>query len=404
MARSGSVIFLLAALLLSPPAQARQTVLLVSIDGFRADYLDRGDTPALAALAKQGVRAAMRPAFPSVTFPNHYTLVTGLYPDHHGIVDNTMDDPSLAHSHFTLSDHEAVADPAWWQEGTPIWVTLQRQGGHAATLFWPGSEAEIHGIRPDRWLPYDQKMPDAERVARLLSWLDGPAATRPDFLTLYFDRVDSAGHHAGPDSPALDQALADIDGAVAQLIAGLKQRGLFDKMDLVIVADHGMTALAPERTIYIDDYVSPDSVHIVSGGAMMGLNPVAAQEAPIEQALLSPKEHMTCRKKQDMPERFHYGANPRVPAILCLAESGWLVTSHADAAKKKEPYRGTHGYDNALPEMAALFIAFGPDFRRHEVHAPFDNVDVYPLLAKLLGMTPEPNDGKLSDVRDMLIR
>ena len=404
MARSGRVIFLFfAALFFSPLAEARQTVLLVSIDGFRADYLDRGLTPTLSALAAGGVRASMRPSFPSLTFPNHYTLVTGLYPDHHGIVDNTMDDKHLARSHFTLSDHEAVTDPAWWNEGVPLWVTLQRQGGHAATLFWPGSEAEIRGVRPDHWLTYDQRMADADRVGQLLTWLDAPVAERPAFLTLYFDEVDTAGHHDGPDSEGVDRALAAVDGAIAQLIEGLKQRGLAETTDLIIVADHGMAALAPERTIYIDDYIAPDSVHIVTSGAMMGIDPPTGAKVVVEQALLSPKKHMICRRRQDMPERFHYGSNPRVPSILCLAESGWIVTSHAQSAKMRAPYRGSHGFDNQLPEMAALFIARGPDFRQGLVHAPFDNVDVYPLMAKLLGMTPEANDGKLSDVADMLI-
>lgn len=403
MARSGGVILLLVSLFFSPFADARQTVLLVSIDGFRADYLDRGLTPTLSALAADGVRAAMRPSFPSLTFPNHYTLVTGLYPDHHGIVDNNMADPSLAHSVFSPSDHDAATDPAWWNEGVPLWVTVRRQGGHAATLFWPGSEVENHGIRPDRWLPYDQKMPDADRVDRLLSWLDAPAAERPDFLTLYFDKVDTAGHHQGPDSAGLNEALAIVDGAVARLIEGLKQRGLTDQVDLIVVADHGMMDLSPDRVIHIDDYIAADSARIVSWGAMMGIDLPVGGRTVIGKALLSPKSHMTCRRKQDMPARFHYGANPRVPDILCLADGGWYVTTRAEAAKKKEPYLATHGYDNQLPEMAALFIARGPDFKRGEVHAPFGNVDVYPLMARLLGVTPEANDGNFSDVADMLV-
>lgn len=405
MARFGGVAVLLAALFIGPLADARQTVLLVSIDGFRADYLDRGLTPTLSALARDGVRAAIRPSFPSITFPNHYTLVTGLYPDHHGIVDNNMFDPRLAHSRFSLSDPQAAVDPAWWSEGTPLWVTVQRQGGHAATLFWPGSEVEIGGVRPDHWLPYNKQMPDAERVAKLLSWLDLPAAERPDFLTLYFDRVDTAGHHDGTGSAPLNEALTLVDGAIAQLVEGLKQRGLADQVDLFIVADHGMADLSPDRVIYIDDFIAPDSVRIVSGGALMGIDPHPGASKVVEQALLSPKAHMTCHRKQDMPERFHYGANPRVPDILCLAESGWLITSRAEAekAKQREPYRATHGFDNQLPEMAALFIAHGPDFKRGIVHAGFGNVDIYPLMAKLLGITPEPNDGTLSDVADMLI-
>jgi len=402
MARIGSVIFGLFALLFSVSAAARQTVLLVSIDGFRADYLARGVTPTLSALAAGGVQAAMRPSFPSLTFPNHYTLVTGLYPDHHGIVDNTMDDPSLAHPHFTLSDPAANHDPAWWEEATPLWVSVQRQGGHAATLFWPGSETEIHGARPDHWLPYDKGMADSDRVGQVLTWLDAPEAERPSFLTLYFDKVDTAGHHEGPDSTGVNQALGEVDGAIGQLLDGLKQRGLGGKIDLIIVADHGMAALSPDRTIFIDDIVPPGEIHIVTEGAMMGLVPAAGAESQVDKALFAAQKHMVCRNKQDMPERLHYGANPRVPPILCLAEAGWVITTHEAAAKRKSPYLGTHGYDNQAPDMAALFIGNGPDFRAGVKHAGFDNVDVYPLMAKLLGVTPEANDGKLADVADML--
>jgi len=404
VARFGGLIFGLFALFLAASAEARQTVLLVSIDGFRADYLSRGLTPNLAALAAEGVNAPMRPAFPSLTFPNHYTLVTGLYPDHHGIVENTMSDPSLAHPHFTLSDHDANWDRAWWDEATPLWVTVQRQGGHAATMFWPGSEVDIQGVRPDHWLPYDQGMADSDRVGQVLAWLDLPAAERPSFVTLYFDKVDSAGHHQGPDSAGLNQALGQIDAAIGLLVQGLKQRGIEDKVDLIVVADHGMAALAPERTIYIDDIVSPADIQIVSSSAMMSLSAAPGAEARVEKALFAPQKHMVCRKKQDMPARFHYGTNPRIPPILCLADVGWVITTHDFAAHRHGSNVGTHGFDNQAPEMAALFIARGPDFRPGLKHAPFDNVDVYPLMAKLLGVAPEKNDGNLADVQDMLSR
>lgn len=401
MARLGSVIFGLVAFLLCAAADARQTVLLVSIDGFRPDYLDRGLTPNLSALAAGGVRAAMRPSFPSLTFPNHYTLVTGLYPDHHGIVDNKMDDPTLAQPHFTYSDHEANTNRAWWDEATPLWVSVQRQGGHAATLFWPGSEADIQGVRPDHYLPYNKGMAESDRVGQVLAWLDLPPAERPVFLTLYFDRVDTAGHHQ--EQPGIDQALGQVDEAIGQLLAGLRQRGLDHQIDLIVVADHGMAPLPPGQVIYIDELVRSDQAKLVTGGAMMGLAPASGAEAAVEQALLVQHPHMTCRKKQDMPQRLHYGSNPRIPPILCLAEPGWTITTH-DYADSHKPDLGTHGYDNQAPEMAALFIANGPDFRQGVTHQTFDNVDVYPLMAKLLGVAPEPNDGKLSDVEDILRR
>jgi predicted AlkP superfamily pyrophosphatase or phosphodiesterase len=198
------VLPLLAALAAHAPAQAepppaRAPLILISIDGFRADYFDRGVTPTLAALAADGVRAqALKPAFPTLTFPNHYTLVTGLYPDHHGIVHNTMQDPVLGR--ISLKDNVAASDERWWAQGEPIWVTAQNQGLRAATMFWPGSEARIHGRRPDYWQPFDADLPFAQRVDTVLAWLELPPDRRPAFVTLYFGQVDHAGHDHGPDS------------------------------------------------------------------------------------------------------------------------------------------------------------------------------------------------------------
>jgi len=212
----------------APAAEEENLVVLVSIDGFRPDYLDRGLTPTLASLAETGVRSALRPAFPTVTFPNHYSLVTGLTPDHHGIVGNSMIDESLAnpeHRHFRLSDAEAVDDPAWWEQGTPIWVTLHNNGRHSGVLFWPGSAGAISGVRPDHWLKWNAKMSYAARVDTALEWLDQPQ--RPQFLALYFDHVDEEGHHWGPNSAQVDAAVAEADAAIARLLAGLQRRTIF---------------------------------------------------------------------------------------------------------------------------------------------------------------------------------
>ena len=194
----------------TPPGPAKPApLLLVSIDGYRADYLQRGLSPALAALARDGVRTSMQPSFPSLTFPNHYTLVTGLRPDHHGIVNNTMYDIQLGK--FSLGNRKAVSDGRWWAQGTPLWETAERNGLRTATMFWPGSEADIHGRHPDYWKPYDGAVTPTQRVDQVLAWLDLPPGQRPTFLTLYFDAVDHAGHGHGPDSPQVDQALRETD-------------------------------------------------------------------------------------------------------------------------------------------------------------------------------------------------
>lgn len=382
-------------------APLRDPVILVSIDGFRADYLDRGLTPTLAALAADGVRAdAMKPSFPTLTFPNHYTLVTGLTPDHHGIVNNRMVDP-VSGKTFVYKDADSIADPAWWG-GEPLWVSVEKQGRHAATMFWPGSDVAIDGVRPSLWRHFDGKLTPDQRVDQLLRWTDLPADARPSFYTLYLEQVDHAGHDDGPDSPEVNAAMREIDASLARLVDGLKARGLFDRTNVVIVSDHGMTSTAPERQIYLDDLVNLDEAGFVTGGILAGMNPKPADAATIERTILAPHDHMRCWRKSDVPARLHYGTNARVPALLCLADDGWIVTTHDDAAKRKHFSLGEHGYDNDDPKMQAMFIAHGPAFKEGLRVPEFDNVDVYPLLAHLLVIPPRPNDGNFDDVRAML--
>lgn len=388
------------------PAQPRTPLLLISIDGFRADYLQRGFTPTLAALAQEGVRAeAMQPSFPSLTFPNHYTIVTGLRPDHHGLVNNTMQDPELGG--FSLSNRKAAGDGRWWAEGTPIWETAGRQGLKTATMFWPGSEAQIHGYRPDRWLPYDGSVTPEQRVDQVLSWLDAPAADRPAFLTLYFDDVDHAGHGYGPDSRQVNEAIAKVDGALARLVEGLKKRGLYERINLIVVSDHGMAGVPPTHNVTVDKLIPLDSVQVVSLGVLAGFNPKDGHDfASIEAKLEKPQKHMQCWDKTRIPARFVYGSNPRVPQLVCLADVGWRITTTEYQARKLrsggKPSLGEHGYDNTAPAMQALFLAHGPAFRQGETLPPISNVDVYPLMTHLLGVTPMKNDGNYDAIKGAL--
>lgn len=378
----------------APERSARAPLILISIDGFRADYLDRGVTPTLRRLADEGVRARwLTPSFPSKTFPNHYTIVTGLIPDHHGIVENTMVDPVLGQ--FTLKNRAAVGDGRWWG-GEPLWVTAQRQGLRSATLFWPGSEAAIGGVRPADWRKFDAAMSLHARVDQVLAWLDRDDAARPDFITLYFEGADSAGHDFGPDSPQVDAALARIDAALARLIDGLRRRDLDRRANLVIVSDHGMAALAPERTLVLEDLVDPSLIEIVSLSEVSLFAPRLGRAAEAEAALLGRREGIECHRKSEIPAEWQYGSHPRVPAIVCRLDEGWRITRReafnpwrAVAALK----RGAHGYDPKSESMRALFVAHGPAFRRALVVEPFQNVHVYPLLARALGIDPAPNDG-----------
>jgi predicted AlkP superfamily pyrophosphatase or phosphodiesterase len=367
-------------------------VILVSLDGFRPDYLERGVTPNLNALAANGARAsAMLPSFPSVTFPNHYTLVTGLRPDHHGIVDNTMYDTAIPEVRFSLGNSAAITDRRWWDQAEPVWVTAERRGIRSGTMFWPGSEAAIQGVRPTEVRRFDGKLPAAGRVDVLLSWLDRPASERLGFLTLYFDDVDHAGHDFGPGAAQTLEAVASVDLAIARLLEGLKRRRI--AANIVIVSDHGMAQVSRERVIRVDRLLPEDSYRMVTGGPTAGLDAQPGQDAAVAAALLQPRAHMQCWRKADIPVRLAYGRNPRVPAFFCLAEPGWLLAfSDKDVERIKN---GAHGYDNAAPDMRATFIAAGPAFKPGVLLPAFDNVDVYPLLMRLLGLEALRSDGDI---------
>ncbi len=397
---------LLLAACAAPPQKPLQPVysplILISFDGYRADYISRGLSPNLAALAADGVRAqAMRSAFPTLTFPNHYTIVTGLYPDHHGIVNNRFIDP-VSGKKFVYNDRRTTDDPAWWG-GEPLWVSVEKQGEHAATMFWPGSDVDIDGVRPEHWLPFNGKMAPDARVDQALAWLDLPAGQRPDFLTLYFEQVDHAGHAAGPDSAQVDAALREVDAALGRLIAGLKQRGIFHSANIVIVSDHGMTATSENRIVVLDKVVNMQDVNLVNAGILAGLAPKPGHETEVDHALLTSHAHMRCWKKSEVPARLHYGTNARIPPLLCLADDGWLIDTQAYLNRPNRHISlGEHGYDNADPKMAALFVAHGPAFKSGLVVPEFDNVDLYPLLTRLLGIRPRPNDGSIGPVAAML--
>ena len=378
-------------------------LILVSLDGYRADYMERGLSPNLAALARDGVRAqALRPAFPTLTFPNHYSIVTGLYPDHHGIVNNRMVDPASG-KRFVYSDRKTTSDPMWWG-GEPLWVGAERQGKHAATMFWPGSDVEIDGVRPEHWLPFDGKMTPDRRVDQALAWLDLPPGRRPDFLTLYFEPVDHESHEAGPDSKATDEALRVVDAALGRLLDGLRARGLADSANVVVLSDHGGTSSGPDRVVVLDRVVDVHALDIVNSGVLAGFAAKAGHEAEVERALLQPHDHMRCWRKTDVPARLHYGTNPRIPPLLCLADDGWLIfTQQFMDSPKRKISLGEHGYDNDDPKMRALFVAHGPAFKRGLVVPEFDSVDVYPLLAHVLGIKARANDAHYADVRSMLV-
>ena len=368
-------------------------LVLVSLDGFRPDYLDRGITPNLSKLAAAGVRGEMRPSFPSKTFPNHYTLVTGLRPDRHGIVDNTFEDPQIPGVRFSMSNRTAVADPRWWAGGTPIWVTAERAGLTTAPVFWPGSESTFAGVRPTYWTPFSKALSAEGRADLTLAYLDQPV--RPAFAAMYLEDVDTAGHDHGPTSPEVNAAIARVDAAVGRLVDGLSKRGI--SANLVIVADHGMAPTSPERVIILDDLVSLEAIRTTGLGAFLAGAAAPGRKAEVEAALLKPHRHMECWRKGEIPARHRYGQHRRVQPLFCLPETGWEITTR-QWFEKDPPGGGNHGFDPASAEMRAVFVGAGPAFRTGARPPVFDNVDVYPLMARLLGVRPEANDGDLDEL------
>ncbi len=383
-------------------------LILISIDGFRWDYLQKYPAPVLRRLAAEGVHARrLIPSFPSKTFPNHYTLVTGLYPEHHGIVGNTFFDPESRET-FAVNKPETTRAAHWWSGGEPVWITAEKQGLRTACYFWPGSDAEIQGRRPSFFLPYDIERSSAARVDGLLAWLDLPPGQRPRFCTLYLDEVDRAGHAHGPEAPETAGAVRQVDDAMARLVAGLEARGLRDKTDLVIVSDHGMAAAGPDRVVFIEDLMDASAVEVEATGPVGGVRPKSGEAAALVASIRAKHPaHVQVYLREEVPEQLHYRASNRIPAVVLIADEHWNIESKAGLPWPMRTLtynRGTHGWDPAVADMGALFIAHGPSFKEAHEFAEVENIQVYNLLCAALGLRPAPNDGDDRLVREALRR
>jgi predicted AlkP superfamily pyrophosphatase or phosphodiesterase len=376
-------------------AGPRSTVLLISLDGWRWDYHTRSPVTNLRSLMARGVSAeGLIPSFPTKTFPNHYTLVTGLYPGHHGVIANAMRDPRTGRL-FTMGSRE-VRSPIWWG-GQPIWTSVQRAGGRAGAMFWPGSEAPIEGVRPSYWVPYEHEMPNDARVDRVLGWLDLPATDRPSFLTLYFSDVDGAGHSFGPSSPELTRALERVDAALGRLLRGLERRGLTDSINIIVTADHGMAETSRQRVVFIDEILAPGDGEIVDLNPTLGLWPRPGGEESVYRKLVAAHPRLTVYRRANTPQHWQYRDHERIPPIVGVADEGWSVMRRASVtdlfARSIRRVGGNHGYDPHVKSMRGLFVAAGPAFRTNVVVPAFENVHIYGLMCRVLGIEAAANDG-----------
>lgn len=385
-------------------ARVARHVVLISLDGFRADYMNRPVAARLRAIAARGVRAErMIPVFPSKTFPNHYSIVTGLTPESHGIVANVMRDSVLGR--FTTSDTIAQSESRWWG-GEPIWVTAERQGIRAGSVSWPGSEAVIKGVRPTWWQRYWHDEPAQSKIDKVLRLLALPRDSAPGLITLYFHDVDTDGHAYGPDAPETDSAIARVDRAVGAVEDGIARLGLTASTTLIIVADHGMTPVSGDRQIVLDDYIDVATLDVIDWTPVGAVAPRDGNVERVYAALHGKHPHLQVYRKAEVPARWHFNNHARITPIVLVADEGWSITSRDFLRRRAERgvtrWGATHGYDPELPSMGAVFIAAGPGIAQGRVVAPFRNVHVYSLMAHLLGLTPATTDGSLDSIRAVL--
>lgn len=382
----------------SASAQSRHYVVLVSLDGFRWDYARRENAAHLLALGKQGVWApeGMLPSYPSLTFPNHYTLVTGLYPEHHGLVANSFFDPARG-ARYSMSNPQAVTDGSWYG-GVPLWTLAESQGMRAAVLLWPGSEAEIAGFQPSYYARYDgktERTPESQqaRIDDVAALLRLPAAERPHFIAIYFSEPDHEGHEFGPDARETRAAELKMDGLIGKLKTALDASGL--PIDLVVVSDHGMVKSE-------GDWIDLDQFADLSGFETVGDLLYGKTEADctrVYEQLKKASAQFVVYRRKNVPSDLHYNGNPREGDPVVVATGPYAIRAHGSQAGQTAhpPTAGMHGFDpRLLPEMKASFFAAGPDLAAGKTVAPFDNVNLYPWIAHLLGLHPPKSDGSLN--------
>ena len=370
-------------------------VLLVSFDGFRWDYQDLYETPNFDQLEQKGVKARyMIPSFPTKSFPNHYTLATGLYPDHHGIINNSFYAPDLDRI-YRIGDVSMVTNPASYF-GEPIWVTAEKQGIKTASCFWVGSEAPIRGRFPTYWLAYDESVPYTDRVDQVIAWLNLPLDQRPGLLFLYFDEPDGTAHCYGPVHKETGEVVHYLDSVLGYLRSGIAALDHGEQVNLIVLSDHGMGPTSPDKYVNLREHIKEQWTSSIIGGNPVYLIEPAEGCADSITGALDPLEGVVAWQKEDIPQRLHYGNSTRFPGILVIADSLWSIGMSPEPSSYSG---GAHGYDNAFSAMNTIFYAEGPAFREKHVSAPFSNVEVYGIIAEILDLDPAPTDGNLDHVR-----
>ncbi len=395
MVRRAVSLLLLSIVLVRPGyANNKPYVILISFDGFRWDYLHRGLTPNLERMQRNGVTAlSLQPVFPTKTFPNHLAIVTGMYPENHGIIFNRFRDPFSGKT-YSLGDASAVRDPRWYL-GEAFWETAERQGIVCASYFWPGSEMRPDYRHPTYFEEYEHNRPYEIRVDGVLKWLQLPVAERPHFITLYFDAVDSKAHRYGTRAAETDSAIARVDRMLGLLIAGLEKLGMLNQVNLIAVSDHGMMDTSPQRVIYLDRILGDTPCEFQQRGPVMMVQPKPGYRDEALRKLRAAEKHFRAFTREEVPAYWHFSNHPFISEIVVVAEPGWLLQLSGEKVRG----RATHGWDNHTIDMHGIFVAMGPNFKTGYRTGTLRNIDIYPLLCKIMGIKPRQNiDGKLERI------
>lgn len=375
-------------------------VLLISFDGFMNEYLERNNTPNFDRFIENGVKAEyLVPVFPTKTFPNHYTIVTGLYAENHGIIANSFPDSRLD-ARFSYGPINSPNDERWWG-GEPIWITAEKQGLTSATFFWPGSEASIDGVQSTKWVQYDGAVPDKVRIDSVMTWMDPAGFVQADFGSLYFSFVDGIGHDFGPNSTQVDEATMRADSLLGYLFEKIDEHNLSYKLNVIITSDHGMAELSTGRVIFLDDIINLDDVEMIDWTPVGLIQPDEGSKMKVYSALKENENNYRVYLKDELPEHYYFSDHYRIPEIIMIADVGYTITTRS-FFEETENMGGTHGFDHEAPEMRTIFIANGPDFKDGEVVKPFQNIHIYELMCNILGLDPAENDGNLEEVNNLL--
>lgn len=384
-------------------AQNQPYVILISFDGFRWDYISRGITPNLEKLANEGVKAlSLRPTFPSKTFPNHLSVITGMTPENHGIISNDFEDP-FTKDYYRIGSAQAVENPKWYI-GEMFWETANRNGIKTASYFWPGSELNIEARRPTYYEKYEHEKPYGERIEGIIEWLKLPYAQRPRFITLYFDATDTYGHDYGPNSYETNNSIKTLDSLVGVLNCKLETIGLIDSVNIIILSDHGMTEISKERIINIEEILNDCKVRFHGIGPVMMIEPEnISQTKNIYKILRDNRNNYKAYLKDELPSFYEYDKHPFIHPIIVIADIGWSLIHNN--AKNSYVFKslGNHGYEKDHIDMHGFFVAKGPAFKKGFMTGTLWNIDIYPALCKIFGIIPRSNiDGDIKRIEFIL--